>query len=127
MLKVRNHNATWYLGGGVLPNFQYGEVHANIWGLKFYVNQYLGSVNYNMEKNSIFRVHKSEKKEESWNLVRVSKLLDSIFGVSKLLDSIFGVPKMLGSIFGDQQGNSGMDPPPELKVGECPPWDRVCQ
>ena len=49
--------------GGLFHNFQYGEVHANIWGLKFYVNQYLGSVNYNMEKNSIFRVHKSEKRK----------------------------------------------------------------
>ena len=35
---------------GVFHNFQYGEVHANIWGLKFYVNQYMGSVNYNMTK-----------------------------------------------------------------------------
>ena len=48
-------------GGGVLHNCQYGEVHANIWDLKFYVNQYLESVNYNMDKNSIFRVHKSKK------------------------------------------------------------------
>ena len=38
-------------GGGVLHNFQYGEVHANIWGLKFRLNQYLGSANYNMDKN----------------------------------------------------------------------------
>ena len=53
-----------------------------------------------MDKNSIFSVVcKSEKKEELWNLVQVSKILDSIFGV----------PKTLGSIFGDQQGNSGMD------------------
>ena len=36
-------------GGGVLHNFQYGEVHANVCGLKFYINQYLGSVNYNMD------------------------------------------------------------------------------
>ena len=50
-------------GGGVLHNFQYWEVHANIWGLKIYVNQYLGSVNYNTDKNSIFRVHKSEKRK----------------------------------------------------------------
>ena len=48
---------------GVLQNFPYGEIHANIWGLKFYVHQYLGSVNYNMDKNSIFRVHKSEKRK----------------------------------------------------------------
>ena len=75
------------------------EVHANIWGLKFYVNRYLGSSKYNMDKNSIFRVHKSGRKEESWNLV----------GVSKLLEPIFGVPKTLSSIFGGQQGNSGMD------------------
>ena len=27
----------------------------------FTLNQYLGSVNYNMDKNSIFWVHKSEK------------------------------------------------------------------
>ena len=30
---------------------------------KFNVSQYLGSVNYNMEKNSIFWVHKSEARE----------------------------------------------------------------
>ena len=70
-------------------------------GRKFYVNQYLGSVNYNMDKNSISRVHKSEKKEELWDLVLESKLLDSIFWV----------PKTLASIFGGQQGNGGMDPP----------------
>ena len=49
--------------GGVLHNFQHGEVHANIWGLKFYVNQCLESVNYNMDKSSILRVHKSEKRK----------------------------------------------------------------
>ena len=33
-----------------------------IFGVRnFTLNQYLGSVNYNMDKNSIFRVHKSEK------------------------------------------------------------------
>ena len=48
---------------GVLLNFQYAEVHANVWGLKFFVNQYLGSVNYNKDKSSIFRVHKSEKRK----------------------------------------------------------------
>ena len=30
---------------------------------KFTLNQYLGSVNYNMDKNSIFWVHKSEKRK----------------------------------------------------------------
>ena len=29
-------------GGGVLHNFQYGEVHANIWGAKFYVESIFG-------------------------------------------------------------------------------------
>ena len=29
-------------GGGVLHNFQYGEVHANIWGPKFYVKSIFG-------------------------------------------------------------------------------------
>ena len=48
---------------GVLPNFQYREVHVNIWGLKFYVNQYLASVYYNMDKDSISRVHKSERRK----------------------------------------------------------------
>ena len=54
------------------------------------MTQYLGSVNYNMGKNSIFRVHKPEKREkkekrkELMNLMRVSKLFDSIFGVSEL-------------------------------------------
>ena len=36
-------------GGGYLITSNTG-VHANIWGLKFYVNQYLGSVNDNMDK-----------------------------------------------------------------------------
>ena len=29
-------------GGGLLHNFQYGEVHANIWGPKFYVKSIFG-------------------------------------------------------------------------------------
>ena len=35
---------------------------------KFTLNQYLGFVNYNMDTNSISVVHKSDDKEESWNL-----------------------------------------------------------
>ena len=50
---------------------------------KFTLNQYLGSVSYNMDKNSLFWVHKSEKEEESWNLVRFSNIFDSIFEVPK--------------------------------------------
>ena len=42
--------------------------------------------------------------------------------VSTMLDSIFGVPKKLSIIFRGQQKNSGMDPP-VLKVREYPPWD----
>ena len=35
-----------------------------IFGVRnFTLNQYLGSVNYNMDKNSIFWVHKSEKRK----------------------------------------------------------------
>ena len=41
--------------------------------------------------------------------------------VSTMLDSIFGVPKKLSIIFRGQQRNSGMDPP-VLKVREYPPW-----
>ena len=38
---------------GVLPNFQYGGGSVPIFGVrKFTLNQYLGSVNYNMDKNS---------------------------------------------------------------------------
>ena len=84
----------------------HGEVHANIWGLKFYVNQYLGSANYNMDKIQYLgytnlKEGQWEKiqKEESWDLVRVSKIFDSIFGV----------PKTFGSIFGGQKGNIGID------------------
>ena len=72
-LTLLSNSQLLLIPGGVLHNFQYGDVHATIWGLKCYVNQYLGSVNYNMDKNSIFMVRKSENKEESWNLVRVSK------------------------------------------------------
>ena len=59
------------------------------WVRNFTLNQCLGSVNYNMDKKSIFWVHKSEKKEESWKLVRVSKVFDSIFGVPKASGLIF--------------------------------------
>ena len=52
------------------------------------LNQYMGSVNYNMDKNSIFWVHKSEK----------------------ILDSIFRVPKTLRLIFRGLERNSGIDP-----------------
>ena len=31
---------------------------------KFTLNQYLGSVNYNMDKHSIFGVHKSEERKD---------------------------------------------------------------
>ena len=31
---------------------------------KFTLNQYLGSVNYNMDTNSIFGVHKSEERKD---------------------------------------------------------------
>ena len=50
LIGVTTHTLNLVPGGGVLHNFQYGEVHANIWGLKFYVNQYLESVNYNVDK-----------------------------------------------------------------------------
>ena len=46
-------------------------------------------------QNSTFWVHKSKKKEESWNLVRVSKILDSIFGVLKTVSLILGASKQI--------------------------------
>ena len=66
----------------------------------------MGSVNYNMDKNSILSVHESEK----------GRIVEFDAGL-RILDSIFGVLKTLGSIFGGQQGNSGM----VLKVREYPP------
>ena len=97
-------------GGGVLHNFQYREVHANIWGLKFHLNQYLGSVNYKIDKNSVFRVHKSEK----------GRIVEFGAGLQNIGLNIWGSPKTISSIFGSQQGNTGMDPP-VLKVREYPP------
>ena len=47
----------------VLSNFQYGGVRANISVRKFTLNQYLGSVNYNKDKNSILGVNKSEERK----------------------------------------------------------------
>ena len=41
--------------------------------------------------------------------------------VSKVLDSIFGVPKTLGLIFNGQQRNAGMD------VREYPGYPAVCR
>ena len=90
-------------------NFPRG-VHANIWGLKFYVKSIFGVCELQHgQKFNILDAH-IWKKEESWNLVLVSKILDSIFGV----------PKTLGVIFRGQQRKSGMDPPPILKVREYP-------
>ena len=44
--------------------------------------------------------------------------------VSTMLDSIFGVPKTLSIISRGQQRNSGMDPP-VLKVREYPPGGKM--
>ena len=47
--------------GGYFITFNTGR-SMPIFGVRnFTLNQYLGSVNYNMDKNSIFWVHKSEK------------------------------------------------------------------
>ena len=49
---------------GVLPNFQAQGGPVPIFGVrKFTLNQYLGSVNDNMDKSSIFGVHKSEERK----------------------------------------------------------------
>ena len=52
---------------GVLPHFQHGG-SVPIFGVPT-LNQYLGSVNYNMDKNSIFGVHKSEDPEVKLKLL----------------------------------------------------------
>ena len=50
-------------GGGYSITFNTGR-SLPIFGVRnFTLNQYLGSVNYNMDKNSIFCVHKSEKRK----------------------------------------------------------------
>ena len=86
---------------GVLHNSQYPcpiPMSMPIFGVGNF-NQDLGTVNYNMDKNSILWVHKSGK----GGIVE--------FGtVYKILDSIFGVPKTLGIIIRGQQRNSGIDP-----------------
>ena len=49
--------------GGYSITFNTGR-SMPIFGVRnFTLNQYLGSVNYNMDKNSIFWVHKSEKRK----------------------------------------------------------------
>ena len=51
-------------GGGVLHNFQYGGGSMPMFRVRNLTsNQYLGSVNDNMDKTSIFWVHKSEKRK----------------------------------------------------------------
>ena len=75
---------------GSMPIFTFGVRN-------FALNQYSGSVNWT--KIQHFGSTNLEK-EESWNLVRVSKLLDSILWI----------PKTLGLIFMGQQRKSGMDP-----------------
>ncbi len=123
---------------GALINFQYGG-SISVFGVRnLKLIQYLGPVNYNMDKNSIFGVHKSEGRtvrfgvihyndpsncqelincKLSWNWwlnprkhFRCPKKI-AIFGVSQTLNSIFGVPKLLDSIFRGLKRNSGMDPP----------------
>ena len=75
-----------------------------IFGVRnFTLNQHLGSVNYNMDKNSIFWVHGSEKRKNRGVWCESPR-----------------VPKTLGLIFRSQQRNRGMDPP-ALKVREYPP------
>ena len=55
-----------------------------ILGLKFYLNQYLGSVNYDMDKNSIFRVHKTEKRKNSGIWCGSPKIGLNIWGSQKV-------------------------------------------
>ena len=61
LLKMKDYSKLFLAAGVVLPNFQYGGGSVPIFGVpKFMLNQYLGSVNYNMDKNSLFGVYKSE-------------------------------------------------------------------
>ena len=80
-----------------------------IFGVRnFMLNQYLGSVIYNMGRNSTFWVTKLKK----------GRIVE--FGAGhQILDSIAGVPKTLGVIFRGQQRKSGTVPP-EMKVREHP-------
>ena len=64
----------------------------------FTLNQYLGSMNYDMDKNSISRVHKPEKR----------KIVELDVGLQTFWLNIWG-PKTLDIIFRGQQRNSGMD------------------
>ena len=50
--------------GGYSLTFNMGGGRANIWGPKMSLNQYLRSVNCNMDKNSIFGVHKSGERKD---------------------------------------------------------------
>ena len=84
-------------------------VHVNIWGSIFYVKSIFWV--FELDRNSVFWVHK----EELWNLVQVSKILDTIFGV----------PKTLGLTFRGQQRNSGMDPHIESQGVPPFPWGRL--
>ena len=62
-----------------------------------------------MDKNSIFRVNKSEK----------GRIVEFGVGLKNIRLDIWG-PKALGLEFRGQQRNSGMDPP-VLKARECAP------
>ena len=66
----------------------------------FTLNQYMGSVNHNMDKKSIFWVHKSEKR----------RIVEFGANPKNIRPNIWGTQK-LGLIYGDQQRNSGMDAP----------------
>ena len=79
-----------------------GEVHANSWGPKFYIKSIFGACEFTTWTKIQHFGSINLKKEESWNFVLVSKILDSIFQVAKTL----------GLINRGQQTNSGMDPSP---------------
>ena len=82
-----------------------------IFGVRnFTLNQYLGSVNYNMDKSSIFGVHKFEErkhcaialklrimKEMSWYYSKTEKDQEAQIEIFK---NILGAPEIYNNIWG---------------------------
>ena len=83
----------------------------SIFGVQnFTLDQYLGSVNYNMNKIQYLG---------SKNLKK-GTIMEVYAGLHNIRLNIWG-PQTLRIIFRGQQRNSGIDPP-VLKVREYPPW-----
>ena len=100
------------LGGGVLYNFKHGQ-SMPISGVRHLtLNHYLGSINSNIGKYSIFRVHKPEKGKKWCNLVWFIAVAQSINAVQhRGPRNIYCHFKSISIGVGDRGAGRGCSPP----------------